>query len=92
MDGGYGLKSSVIRALSNSMEPSLYGVQFGFNGNLCIDSELYRHNQVYQTAIMSKEDFERVTYDFRTKEDPKTGESITLNFTKADFKQIDSQE
>ena len=31
-DGGDELKASVIRSLSNAMEPSLYGVEYGWNG------------------------------------------------------------
>ena len=31
-DGGDELKSCVIRSLSNAMEPSLYGVEYGWSG------------------------------------------------------------
>ena len=75
-DGGDELKACVIRSLSNAMEPSLFGVQYGWDGLLEKDHELYRNQLIYQTRIMSKQAFESVRYDFNSKADPKTGESI----------------
>ena len=40
---------------------------------------------------MSKEAFESVQYEFKTKPDPKTGEKIELSFGKADFKLVESE-
>ena len=41
---------------------------------------------------MSKEEFESVAYDFKTSEDPKTGEKIELRFGKADFKLVEGDQ
>ena len=73
-DGGDQLKSCVIRALSNAMESSLAGVQYGWNDQLENEHELYRNQLVFQTQIMSKEQFESVSYVFKTKQDPETGD------------------
>ena len=55
------------------------------------EHELYRNTLIFQTRIMSKEAFESVQYEFKTKPDPKTGEKIELSFSKADFKLVESE-
>ena len=89
-DGGDELKACVVRSLSNAMEPSLYGVEYGWNGLLEREHELYRNTLIFQTKIMSKAAFESVQYEFKSKPDPKTGEKIQLSFRKADFKLVES--
>ena len=84
-DGGDGLKAHVVRALLNAMDHSLNGVQFGWNNKLDQARELYRNQLVFQTKIMSKEEFENVAYDFKTEIDPLTGERMHLHFGKTDF-------
>ena len=41
---------------------------------------------------MSKERFESVSYVFKTKEDPKTGDKIDLSFGPADFKRVEGDQ
>ena len=52
------LNGLVIKALGQSMEPSVSGFQYGFNDKLTEKEELYRNTLISEIRLMSTDEFE----------------------------------
>ena len=70
------------------MEPSLKEVQYGFNNVLNNPHEIYRNTLVCPSKIMSEAEFGDLTFTFKAKQS-ESGEVLDLNFTKADFVEVE---
>ena len=84
------LNDKVIESLSNSMEPSLKGAQYGWNGANSNDKEIYHNTLVSLTKLCNKQEFESIEFFFRSEEDP--AGRINANFTRENFKRIEDEE
>mmetsp|Transcript_46453 Transcript_46453/g.61536 ORF Transcript_46453/g.61536 Transcript_46453/m.61536 type:complete len:162 (-) Transcript_46453:1061-1546(-) len=89
-DNDPNLNGLVIKALSAAMEPSLQDVEYGFNGTLSSPEELYRNIMVSESALMSQEEFDKLTFDFKAKASEHK-EALDLKFTKADFRRVEGK-
>ena len=81
-DGSADLNGQVVSALSNAMEPSLKGAQYGWNGENINRDEIYRNSLVSLNKLCSRSEFEAIQFFFKTEEDPLVShEQIDLTFT-----------
>lgn len=71
-DGSADLNGQVIRALSNAMEPSLKGAQYGWNGEVKLGEEVYRNSLISAIKLCTVAEFEAISFYFKTEEDPET--------------------
>ena len=68
-DGGADLNGQVIWALSNAIEPSLKGAQYGWNGKPIRNEEVFRNTLISSTMLCSAEEFESISFFFKTQWD-----------------------
>ena len=66
MDEDPMLNGHVIRALSDAMEPSLKGAQYGFNDKLKNYGEMYRNTLISEAVLMSEAEFANLKFSFKT--------------------------
>lgn len=71
------------------MEPSFPGVKFGFNDVLCEPEELYRNSIVSAIKLMSPSEFDALKFSFKTLKPSEDGEALDLNFSKANFVELE---
>ena len=69
------------------MEPSFSNVKYGFNDSLCEPEEIYRNMLVSDCKLMTASEFEQLKFSFSAKPH-EAGEDIDLNFTQADFFEV----
>ena len=67
------LNGLVINALKKAIEPSLKECRIWLGNDNSILHEVYRNQTVSKIAIMSKANFEKVTFGFVSEKDPTTG-------------------
>ena len=67
------LNGLVINALKRAIEPSLKECQIWLGEDNSYLHEVFRNQTVSKIAIMSKNDFQNVTFGFTSEKDPTTG-------------------
>ena len=69
-DGSAALKSQVVRALGNAMEPSLKGARCSWNDQEVSIGEVYRNSLVSQTKLCTAAEFQAISFSFKTDQNP----------------------
>ena len=52
-------------------------------------NEVFRNETLYRSRIMSKEEFEKMTFSFTSEEDPVTKQAINFTFASEEFRQVE---
>ena len=69
-EGSADLNDKVNQTLSNAMEPSLKGAQYGWSSENVNHKVIYHNSLISLTKLCSKSEFESIQFFFRSEEDP----------------------
>ena len=81
--------SQVITALAQAFEPSLKGCKLVFGDQQEELNEVFRNQTLYRSALMSKEEFEKMAFEFSSELDPVTQAPISFKFDSSDFRKLE---
>ena len=91
LDNSNELNSKVILALARAFEPSLKGCKLVFGDKQEELNEVFRNQTLYRSALMSKEEFSKIKFEFSSQLDPVTKEPIDLKFGVGDFRKMEDE-
>ena len=72
------------------MEPSLKDASYGWNETPAKDDteDIFRNQLVYSTKLITASELADIKFFFKTGVDPETNQKIELNFSRADFTEV----